>query len=206
MEEIRISDTKKSDESLNRLPNLPDQFESERLLIRKYNREDGSGLLDLLNRNDNRELLRDSVDEATDVHTIEDAEKRFQSLATDFDVRKRFVMGIWVKETGIFIGNIWIEPNNWKVPSFELGYYLDQGYTRKGLATEAAKRSIKYIFDELNAHKIIIITRDYNKRSYKLAERLNFIKEGHFRESHIEGGRRFGLRYYGLLKTEYESE
>ncbi|NPD89654.1 MAG: GNAT family N-acetyltransferase [Asgard group archaeon] len=109
-----------------------------------------------------------------------------------------------MKESNTFIGNIWIEPKNWQVPSFEIGYYLDQGYTMKGLATEAVKRSIDFIFDELQAHKIILITRDYNERSCKLAERLNFVKEGHFRESNIDSEKRWGLYYYGLLKPEYE--
>ena len=199
-----MSFKKQDDEEVKHLLELPSQFESDRLLIKKFNREDSKGLLSLLNRNDNREFLRDSVDEATEVHSLEDAENRLQSLSADFDTQKRFVMGIWLKETNIFIGNIWIEPKNWDLPSFEIGYYLDQGYTKKGIATEAVKRSITYIFEELRAHKIIIITRDYNDRSYKLAERLNFTKEGHFRECNIDGERRFGLLHYGLLKSEYD--
>jgi len=193
-------------EMLKRLLELPAQFETERLVIRKFEKGDGKGLLNLLNRNDNREFLKEAVDEATEVHSIEDAEIRVRSLAADFTTRNRFVMGIWFKETNTFIGNIWIEPKNWKVPSFEVGYYLDQEYTKQGLATEAVKKSIKYIFDELKSHKIILITRDSNERSYKLAERLNFVKEGHFRESNREDNKRFGLFFYGMLKSEYEEQ
>jgi len=113
-------------------------------------------------------------------------------------------MGIWSKKSNEYIGNIWIEPKKWEVPSFEIGYYLDQGYIGKGLATEAVKRSIEIIFEELKAHKVILITRDTNERSYKLAERLKFVKEGHFRESNKEDDHHFGLLYYGMLKPEYE--
>ncbi|MCE7745689.1 MAG: GNAT family N-acetyltransferase [Candidatus Heimdallarchaeota archaeon] len=180
------------------------QIESDRLIIRKYEKGDGKELFALLERNDNRTFLKDHVDEATDVKSLEDAETRVKSLSADWDARNRFVMGVWSKKTNEFIGNIWIEPKKWEVPSFEVGYYLDQGYTSKGLATEAVKRSIEFIFAELKAHKVILITRDTNERSYKLAERLKFVKEGHFRESNKEGNRRFGLLYFGMLKTEYE--
>jgi hypothetical protein len=36
-----------------------------------------------------------------------------------------------------------------------------------------------------------------------LAERLAFIKEGHFKESNIEKNKRFGLLYYRLMRKEY---
>ena len=183
---------------------LPTHIETERLVIRKFDKGDGEGLLNLLNRNDNREFLLETLDEATEVHCVEDAEIRLRELSADFTNRTRFVMGIWTKESNTFIGNIWIEPKNWKVPSFEIGYYLDQSYTKKGLATEAVKRSMDYIFTDLKAHKIILITRDYNEKSFKLAERLKFVKEGHFRESNINGDKRFGLFFYGMLKSEYE--
>jgi len=169
-----MSSSKKNKELLRQFLDLPTQIESERLVIRKFDKGDGNGLLNLLNRNDNREFLREALDEATEVHSIEDAEIRIRELAADFIVRNRFVMGIWIKETNTFIGNIWIEPKNWKGPTFEIGYYLDQGYTKKGYATEAVKQCMNYIFNELNAHKIILITRDTNVESIKLAERLNF--------------------------------
>ncbi len=197
--------TKEKKEMIKQLLGLHSQIETDRLIIRKFEEGDGKGLFDLLERNNNRELLKEHVDEATDVQSLEDAEVRVRSLSADFISRTRFVVGIWSKETMEFIGNIWIEPNKWQVPSFEIGYYLDQGYTKKGLATEAVKRSMEFIFDELKAHKIILITRDTNERSYKLAERLNFVKEGHFRECNIENNKRFGLYYYGLLKSEYKT-
>ncbi|HUT81979.1 MAG TPA: GNAT family protein [Candidatus Bathyarchaeia archaeon] len=180
------------------------KFETKRLLLRKYENNDGKALFDLLERNDNRNFLKEHVDEATDVKSLKDADDKVKQYSQFWESRVRFIIGIWLKETNNYIGNIWIEPKKWEVPSFELGYYLDQGYTRKGLALEATKRAVKFIFEELHAYKIIIITRDNNERSYRLAERLHFIKEGHLRETNIENNRRFGLIYYGLLKDEYK--
>ena len=182
---------------------LLEKIETNRLIIKKYEKGEGKDLLDLLERNDNREFLKEHVDEAIYVITLDDAEIRVRTLLADWEARRRFVMGIWLKATNTFIGNIWIEPNKWEVPSFELGYYIDKGYTGKGLATEAAKRAVKFIFEKLKAHKIIILTRDTNKPSYKLAERIGFIKEGHIRENIKDGDRRIGLFHYSLLRNEY---
>jgi RimJ/RimL family protein N-acetyltransferase len=147
--------------------------------------------------------LKESVSEAKDVKTEDDAEERIRQMMADWEARKRFVMTIWLKESGTQIGQIWIEANRWDVPSFELGWFLDTGYWGIGYATEATKCAMEFIFKDLNAHKIVVITRDYNERSYRLAERLGFLKEGHFREGRIEEGKRFGLLYYGMLSKEF---
>ncbi|MHA2428466.1 MAG: GNAT family N-acetyltransferase [Candidatus Hermodarchaeia archaeon] len=184
---------------------LPEKLESQRLLIRRYSEGDGKALFALLERNNNREFLFPNVEEVATIKTVEDAEIKTQRHKLEWETRKRFVLGIWEKTTNIYIGEIWIEPNQWKVPSFEIGWFLDKGYLGKGLATEAARRSIEFIFQDLRAHKVIVIARDTNLQSIKLAERLGFKKEGHFREARIEHGTRYGLVYYGMLKTEFTS-
>lgn len=182
---------------------LQEKIESERLIIKKYEKGEGKDLLNLLERNDNRNFLKEHVDEATHVITLDDAEIRVRALRAYWEARRRFVMGIWVKATKTYIGNIWIEPNKWEVPSFELGYFIDKGYTGKGFATEATKKAVKFIFKELKAHKIIILTRDTNIPSYKLAERIGFNKEGHIRENIKDRDKKIGLLHYSLLKSEY---
>lgn len=185
------------------LPDIPLILETTRLIIRKYEKGDGTELFQLLERNNNREYLKEHIDEAINVKTEEDAEIRIQELSTDWIKGKRFVMGIWLKSSGDYIGQVWIEPNKWEVPSFELGWFLERSYQGQGIATEAAKAAIQFLFGHLKAHKIIVITRDDNYKSYKLAERLGFIKEGHFREHIIKkNGTRIGLLYYGMLKND----
>jgi RimJ/RimL family protein N-acetyltransferase len=187
------------------LTGLPEKLESQRLLLRRYSEGDGKALFALLERNNNREFLFPRVEEVAIIKTVEDAETKVQRHAAEWEARKRFVLGVWEKTTNTYIGEIWIEPNQWEVSSFELGWFLDHGYLGKGLATEAARLSLKFLFRDLNVHKVIVITRDTNHPSIKLAERLGFKKEGHFREARIEHGTRYGLVYYGMLKTEYES-
>jgi ribosomal-protein-serine acetyltransferase len=188
------------------LLDIPTQLETERLVVRRYAEGDGRGLYVLLERNDNRNKLAEHVDEATDVKTEVDAEIRIRQWHADWVARTRFVMGTFLKPSNEQVGQMWIEPKNWDVPSFELGWFLDSGFWDKGLATEAARGVIRFIFESLNAHKIIVLTRDNNERSYRLAERLGFAKEGHLRECSVKNGVRWGLFHYGMLRNEYETQ
>ena len=183
---------------------LPSKLETARLTIRKYEKGDGKDLFQLLETGNNREFLIEHIDEASIVKTEKDAEIRIQELSNDWINRTRFVMGIWMKSSGKYIGHIWIEPNKWEVPSFELGWFLERSHQGKGIATEASKAAIRLLFENFDAHKIIVITRDDNTHSSRLTERLGFNKEGHLREHIIKkDGSRVGLIYYGMLKKEW---
>ena len=70
---------------------------------------------------------------------------------------------------------------------------------------EAARRCLEFLFDNLNAHRVSTIMRDTNPRSWKLAERLGFRREGHLRECRVENGVRYGLLRYGMLNNEFSS-
>ena len=185
---------------------IPEEFETERLVLRKYRKGDGTGSFEIFERNNNRNILGATVQESESVKTVDDTEVRIRQMMADWEARKRFVMGIWLKKSELQIGQIWIEANRWDVPSFELGWFLDAGYWGQGLAFEAARMAMKFIFENLDAHKIVVITQDNNEKSYRLAERLGFLKEGHHREGRIDGDRRYGPLYYGMLRSEYFSE
>lgn len=184
---------------------FPGTLETDRLIVRKYEKGDGKDYFALFERNNNREELKEDVSEAVTVKTEEEAEIRIREHEAEWIARRRLVLGVWLKETGECIGQIWIEPDKWEVPSFELGYFIDSGHQRRGYALEASIRSLKFLFEDLHAHKVIIITLDTNKRSWKLAERLGFPKEAHFRESRAKDGKRWGILYYGMLKDEYKT-
>lgn len=186
--------------------NVPTRLDTERLIIRKYAEGDGRELYLLLERNGNREFLRENVEEVSSIRTEEEAEIKVRKHSAEWFACDRFVMGVWLKEEGKYVGQIWIEPRNWEVPLFEIGWFLDQGYQGRGIAEEAVRCSLEFLFSDLNAHKVIAITCDTNLKSIKLTEKLGFRKEGHLRESGIENGKRYGLLHYGMLRTEFSSK
>jgi RimJ/RimL family protein N-acetyltransferase len=124
------------------LPNIPIRLDTERLIVRKCVEGDGRELYLLLERNGNREFLRENVEDVSSIKTEEEAEIKVRKHSAEWFARDRFVMGIWLKSEDKYVGQIWIEPKKWEVPSFEIGWFLGQGYQGRGIATEAVRRSL----------------------------------------------------------------
>ena len=182
------------------LKDIPEIIQTERTSIRRYQKGDGKAIYELAERNNNREHLRGTADDIAGLKSVEEAEAKARKHRGEWAKRERFVAGIW--EGDKYIGEIWIEPDNWDVPCFEIGWFIDKVLEGEGLAFEAAYACIQFIFYELEAHKVIAKTSDTNTRSYQLAERLGFVKEGHLREAETKDGKHHGTLLYGLLRGE----
>jgi ribosomal-protein-serine acetyltransferase len=185
------------------LMDIPNSIEASRLILRSYQHGDGKEYFSMLERN-KAHLGKAASKRLLEISSIEDAEIYLRSLINDWSSRKRFVLGIWNKSTNEFVAEIWIEADNWEDGIFEIGWFAEKDNMGKGYVTEAVKASIKFIFESLKGHKIVVITGADNPRSYALAERSGFVKEGHLREQKkLEDGTWRGTLIYGLLKSEY---
>ena len=100
------------------LLNIPTRLDTERLTIRKYTEGDGRELYLLLERSNNREFLRENVEEVSSIKTEREAEIKVRKHSAEWFARDRFVMGIWLKSENKYVGEIWIEPKKWEVPSY----------------------------------------------------------------------------------------
>lgn len=81
----------------------------------------------------------------------------------------------------IYFGATGIKPANLKIPSFEIGYWVNQAYAGQGLITEAMNALTHYLFDVLNAKRVEINCEERNVKSANVALRLNFELEGKLR-------------------------
>ena len=81
----------------------------------------------------------------------------------------------------IYYGATGIKPANLLIPSFEIGYWVNQPYQGKGLITEAMNALTHYLFQTLKAKRVEINCEENNIKSAKIAERLNFDLEGKLR-------------------------
>lgn len=182
---------------------LPTMLETERIYMRPYQAGDGQMYFPLIASN--KEHLRAAANERLlSFETEEDAEIYIRELAADWTSRERFVMAVWDKETQAFVCEIWIEPSDWDGPIFEIGWFADVAHLGQGFVTEAAKLALKWLFEDLHAHKVIVTTDDTNVKSYMVAERCGFIKEGcHRMRKKSRDGVWTSTLYYGMLKEDY---
>ncbi|MFW9906153.1 MAG: GNAT family N-acetyltransferase [Candidatus Thorarchaeota archaeon] len=187
------------------LLDLPSELNTKRLILRPYQVGDGLSFLEMLNRN--REYLGELLGPITESNKLDDIEIYIRKLAADWIIRNRFVLSFWEKDSSKYLGHIWIEPLDWRIPNFEIGWFIDAEYQGKGLTTEAAKAAITFIFKNLRAEKITVKVREYGphyEKSARIAKRCGFIEEGTLRNSvrtHFDN-KLVNETFYGLLKGE----
>lgn len=78
----------------------------------------------------------------------------------------------------VYIGASGIKPANLLVPSFEVGYWINQKYTGKGYISEAMNALTRYLFEVLKAKRVEINCEEQNKKSARVVERINYEFEG----------------------------
>jgi RimJ/RimL family protein N-acetyltransferase len=95
--------------------------------------------------------------------------------------------GFWavcLKDAGKMIGHIVInqkEPKEFS--TWHIGFVFNPTYHGKGYATESCKRILKYVFEELGAHRVESACHPDNTPAWKLLERLSMRREAHHKKS-----------------------
>ena len=76
-----------------------------------------------------------------------------------------------------FVGRVgpW-HPEGW--PGFEIGWTIRSKFWGRGYATEAARRSIEFAFNELHRYSVISLIDPDNVRSIRVAERVGERPDG----------------------------
>lgn len=180
---------------------IPEQFETERLLISNYQEGDGNEFYELIMSNFNH--LQEELGETKTLKTIEDAEEYVRIKRIAWLSRERLVPKIVEKTTGRMIGQLWIEPK-WDRMIFEIGYFVEEKSQGNGYVTEAVKKMIEFLFTGLGANKLEIHAKATNTRSTGVAKRCGFTKEAQLRErGRTNDGEIVDLEIYGLLRSEF---
>src|SRR5215212_5513645 len=189
------------------LLDLPTRLESTRLILRPYQAGDGPAYYAVC-ENNRAHLLPYEVDNpARRVANVDEAEILVRQWAAEWATRHAFVFGAWEKATSAFATQIYIGCVDWELPEFELGYFVDQAHEGQGFVTEAVQAVLPFVFGPLEAHRLRLRCSDTNQRSYHVAERCGFTREGHLRQVDLriryEDGGYGGAFIYGLLREEY---
>lgn len=140
------------------------------------------------------------------IDSEEEAERAVQGLIADWDSGAAFFLGGFDKQSGEFVGQIYIGLANRELPEYEIGYIVDVDHEGKGYVTEAVTAAMRFVFEHLGAHRLRLECDDTNGRSLRVAERCGFVKEGHIRENKRNAdGSISGTLHYGLLRSEFHS-
>jgi aminoglycoside 6'-N-acetyltransferase len=188
------------------LLDIPAQLETDRLTLRGYRAGDGPWFYTMSQSNRAHLSRYESGNIVMNVKTPEDAEVVVRDLANAWAARDCFFLGAFDKQTRTFVAQIYIGPVNWDLPEFQIGYFVDKDHEGQGYVSEAVTAVLRFLFGHLKAHRVRLECDDTNLRSYRVAERCGFVREGHLRENKKHADGTFsGTLYYGLLRREYEA-
>lgn len=103
------------------------------------------------------------------------------------------------------IGNCGLHGLNQLAQSTEVGIFIGNEETRgKGYGTEALSLLVKYCFDYLNLHNVMLKVFSFNERAIHCYKKVGFKEIGRRREAYYVRGRFFDEVFMDILKGENE--
>ncbi len=112
------------------------------------------------------------------------------------------VFGIEVE--GKLVGTAGIHRINWASRNCYFGIAIyDKRFWNRGIGTEATRLVLRYAFEYLNLHKVLLEVYEYNERAVKVYEKVGFRVEGRLRKNHYWKGEYHDVIVMGILQEEY---
>ena len=111
-----------------------------------------------------------------------------------------------VNEYDEYIGTISLKNINLKAKSAEYAISIRRQAQGKGIAKEATYLILKKGFNELGLHRIYLHVLANNERALKFYEKVGFKYEGEFREHMFLEGEYISLKWYAMLKNEFDEK
>jgi ribosomal-protein-serine acetyltransferase len=201
---------------------VPERVHTTRFILRCPRPGDGVALNAAVC--DSHALLRDWMPWAQKAPLLEESEAYCRRNHARFALREDLPYFIFEREPGgeesghgggagsqgtegLLIGATGLHHIDWKVRSFEIGYWRRAGLLGQGIAAEAAQALSRMAFDVLAARRVEVRMDDANLASRKVAERAGFSFEGLLRcdSLNVNGAPRH-TRVYSRVRGVEESE
>lgn len=164
------------------LLDIPDQFTGERVLLRGWQDTDADALYTAIR--ESAAHIGEWLPWTKEHQTPDDALAFIRRSQARWALREGFDMGIFARDNGQVLGSIGLTPDQWDLPSFEIGYWLHQFAEGHGYMSESVRLVIAYCFETLTAERVAICCDARNDRSRAVPERLGFTHEGTHRSDH----------------------
>ncbi|MBO5023631.1 MAG: GNAT family N-acetyltransferase [Clostridia bacterium] len=107
-------------------------------------------------------------------------------------------------ESGKMIGTCGFSSFDTDNNAAEVGYVLSPDHWRKGIATEALLRVMRFGFEELELHRIYARIMDGNTASEAVARKCGMKHEATFRKALLVKGEYRTIKIYAVLREEFQ--
>lgn len=106
-------------------------------------------------------------------------------------------------ETDEYLGSISLKHINYDDSNAEYAICLRNSCTGKNIAYDATKSILNFAFNELNLNRVYLNVTSKNIRANKFYQKFGFIYEGEFKEAINIKGSLEDLKWYRMLKSEF---
>jgi RimJ/RimL family protein N-acetyltransferase len=138
-------------------------------------------------------------------YSLEQAEEFIeqQKMVTPGEIGEWLQLGMELKTDGALIGDVAFQVIKDSHHQAEIGMTLSQPFQGKGYGTEAVRELVRYLFDDLNVHRIIANCDPENISAHRLLERVGFRREGCFIDSLWYKGGWASELWFAMLDREW---
>lgn len=116
----------------------------------------------------------------------------------------REMLSLRIIYRGETIGSIGFGYFNWHYKTAEIGYWLGEKYTGKGIVTKCCRKLLEYAFTELELNRVVIKCQPENIKSRAIPEKLGFVQEGVERQGGFHHGVFVDFVIYSMLAEDWE--
>lgn len=144
-------------------------LETERLILRRYREGDLQDLYEYLS---DSEVVKYEPYRALNLEEVREELKE--------RVASEEMIAVELKSNGKMIGNVYLGKREFD--ALELGYVFNRKFWSCGYASESCRALMQKAFSE-GIHRIYAECDPENENSWKLLERLGFVREGYLKEN-----------------------
>ncbi|MBX9585945.1 MAG: GNAT family N-acetyltransferase [Gammaproteobacteria bacterium] len=148
-------------------------IETERLILRAWEKEDAEGFFQINQDPKVIEFLRGPL-------TMDQVNDFISAVNSQGENYGYTLWAACLKETGELIGFIGLNYTDWEshfTPAVEVGWRLGSQYWGKGYATEGAKAALDYGFKKCDLKEIVSFTVPANIRSIRVMEKIGLKRD-----------------------------
>lgn len=168
--------------SYRTLTSLFEVLTGDRILLRPYKLEDAKDLNAAIA--ESRDHLRPWLPFADEHQSLEESRDWIVQQQAAWLLRTNLSVGIWTVKEDRFVGGTGLEPIDWDIGYFQIGYWVRASATGRGYVSESVRLLADYALRSLNAQRVEIRCSDHNTSSAAVAERTGFRLEGVLQNDH----------------------
>ncbi len=171
------------------------------MVLRKLKDEDAAGMLEWMRDKDIQKKFQFAAADRTE----EDVLEFIHSASYELEHGKSLHYAI-TEDGGEYLGTISLKNVNLKAKNAEYAIVLRKKAQGCGMAAHATEEILRIAFDQIALERVYLNVLKENTRAIKLYEKSGFIYEGEFRNHLFLNGEYRTLKWYGILKKEYEAK